>query len=265
MAKKRLDVALMEAGLAQSRERAQGLILAGQVLLNDVPVSKPGAPVKPDDRIRVRGEDHPWVSRGGIKLAAALDAFQVTVEGRVGLDIGASTGGFTQVLLARGASKVFAIDVGHNQMDWKIRSDSRVVVREKLNARNLEWEHVGSTVDVIVVDVSFISLDKILPAALKFAHEKTDWITLVKPQFEVGKEFVGKGGIVTSEEAREAAIDRITSFASRLGLNRLGLIPSPIRGMEGNTEYLAHWRLPPEEITRLRSATEKPSSQESPA
>lgn len=241
--KKRLDVLLVERGLAPTRERAQGILLAGQVLVDDQPATKPGQSVLESSEIRVRGEDHPYVSRGGIKLASALNEFKVPVAGRIGLDVGASTGGFTHVLLLRGAIRVYAIDVGHNQLDWKIRNDSRVVVREKVNARNLSFDTVGEKVGLIVIDVSFISLEKILPALLPLAGPETDWITLIKPQFEVGKEAVGKGGIVTSEEARREAVERVARFGETLGLKRLGLIESPITGTQGNKEFLAHWRL----------------------
>ena len=184
--KKRLDQVLVELGLAQNRERAQGLILAGQVLVKDVPQTKAGYFVSDPSQIRVRGNDIPYVSRGGLKLEAALDHFKVDPAGKVALDIGASTGGFTHVLLTRGVAKVHAVDVGHSQMDWKIRTDTRVVVREKLNARYLEFSQIGEKVDLIVVDVSFISLEKILPALKQFATQDTHWITLIKPQFEVG-------------------------------------------------------------------------------
>ena len=240
--KKRLDVLLVDLGLATSRERAQRLILAGLVLVDDTPADKPGHSYSPDASIRLRGEDHPYVSRGGIKLAAALDAFPVPVLDRVAMDIGASTGGFTQVLLLRGIERVHAIDVGHNQMDWKIRTDSRVKVLEKVNARNLDYGLIGEKVGIIVIDVSFISLEKILPATLPFSTSETDWITLIKPQFEVGREKVGKGGIVQSEDDRQEAIERVTRTAETLGLHRTGLIDSPITGTDGNKEFLAHWK-----------------------
>lgn len=243
MAKKRIDLILVEKGLAPTRERAQGLLLAGNVLVDDTPVTKPGQQVAEDASIRIRGEDHPYVSRGGIKLAAALEEFKISVEGRVALDIGASTGGFTHVLLLRGATKVFAIDVGHNQMDWKIRSDARVDVREGVNARSMEFGLIGQKVDMIVVDVSFISLDKIIPAALQFATPQTDWVTLIKPQFEVGRENVGKGGIVTSESNRQEVLERLKAFGESLGLERHGLLESPITGTQGNKEFLAYWKL----------------------
>ena len=243
MAKKRLDVLLMEKGLVPSRERAQGLILAGQVLVNDQPQTKPGHATLDTSEIRIRGgEEHPYVSRGGLKLEAALKAFDVSVTGKVALDVGASTGGFTHVLLLRGAEKVYAIDVGHSQLDWKIRSDPRVVVKEKLNARYLEFDQIGQQVDCIVIDVSFISLEKILPSLVQFSHSDTHWVVLIKPQFEVGKGKLGKGGIVTSEQDRNEVVDKISLFAKSLGLTQLGLIESPIAGTEGNKEFLIHWR-----------------------
>ncbi len=243
MAKKRIDVLLVEQGFAPSRERAQSLILAGKVLVDDVPVTKAGHSVPEDARIRLKGEDHPYVSRGGIKLAAALDQFKIPVEGRIGLDVGASTGGFTQVLLMRGSPRVHAVDVGHSQLDWKIRSDARVVVKEGYNARNLKFEDIGEKVDLIVADVSFISLKLILPPLLAVARPETDWITLIKPQFEVGKEKVGKGGLVQSEEDRQKAVADLAAFGETLGLAMRGLIESPITGTHGNREFLAHWKL----------------------
>lgn len=240
--KKRIDVALVERGLATTRERAQGLILAGKVLVDDQPVTKPGHAVSPACEIRVRGEEHPYVSRGGIKLQAAIDRFGVRVQGRVALDVGASTGGFTDVLLKSGAERIFAVDVGHNQMDWSIRNNPRVVVHEGVNARYLEFSVIGQRVGVIVVDVSFISLEKILPALTQFGDIETDWITLIKPQFEVGKEMVGKGGIVTDESARAESVERLAKFGETLGLVRVGLIESPITGTQGNREFLAHWK-----------------------
>jgi 23S rRNA (cytidine1920-2'-O)/16S rRNA (cytidine1409-2'-O)-methyltransferase len=240
--KKRVDLVLVAQGLAPSRERAQSLILAGKVLNGDTPVEKSGQPVEEDAPLRLRGEDHPYVSRGGIKLAHALEKFQIDPAGRVGLDVGASTGGFTQVLLLNGAIKVHAIDVGHNQLDWKMRNDPRVHAVEKINARNIGYDVVGETVGIIVIDVSFISLEKILPSLIQFSTPKTDWITLIKPQFEVGKEQVGKGGIVTSFAAREEANQRLIKFAETLGLKSLGLVESPITGTHGNIEFLAHWR-----------------------
>ena len=241
--KKRIDVLLVERGLAPSRERAQALIISGNVLVEDQPVTKAGQPVANDAQVRVRGEDHPYVSRGGVKLAAALDHFAVPVAGRVALDVGASTGGFTHVLLLREVARVHALDVGHSQLDWKIRSDPRVRVLEKVNARYLLPEQIGEPIDLIVIDVSFISLDKILAPLLALTSPVSDWIALIKPQFEVGRENVGKGGIVTDEVARRDAVARVKAHAETLGLEFQGLIESPITGTQGNQEFLAHWKL----------------------
>jgi 23S rRNA (cytidine1920-2'-O)/16S rRNA (cytidine1409-2'-O)-methyltransferase len=243
MVKKRLDLLLVERGLAPTRERAQSLILAGKVLVDDSPHVKSGHLISADAQLRLKGEDHPYVSRGGLKLEAALHHFKIEVSGRIALDVGASTGGFTHVLLLREIAKVYAVDVGHNQMDWKIRNDARVIVKEKVNARYLPFEEIGEMVDLIVVDVSFISLEKILPALMKFSKPTTDWVTLIKPQFEVGREKVGKGGIITSETDRREAADRVRRFGENLGLIQLDLIESPIVGTEGNKEFLSHWKL----------------------
>lgn len=240
--KMRADLLVLKRGLAPSRERAQSLILAGVVLAGDVPVAKSGQLLPADIPLRVKGEDHPYVSRGGLKLEAALRDFGVSAQGRVGLDVGASTGGFTQVLLLNGATQVYALDVGHNQMDWSLRTDPRVVVLEKINARYLEFATIGRQVDLIVMDVSFISLEKILGSLLQFAGPETDWIALIKPQFEVGRDKVGKGGIVTSETDRQEAVHQVSRHAESLGLRRLGLIESPITGTQGNKEFLAHWK-----------------------
>src|SRR5690606_25526641 len=206
---------------------AQALILAGNVLVENTPVTKSGTTVPEDATIRLKKQDHPYVSRGAFKLKRALEVFDVSVKGKIAIDVGASTGGFTQVLLESGAEKVFAIDVGSNQMDWKIRNDPRVEGIERVNARFLTMETVRQKVDVIVADVSFISLDKILPAVFPLVTDGGDVITLIKPQFEVGREDVGKGGIVESSEARSRAVERITDFAKTLGWTRVGLIESP--------------------------------------
>lgn len=241
--KKRLDLILIEKKLATTRTKAQALIMSGQVLVNDQPQAKPGTLVDDTNvEIRIRGAEHPYVSRGAIKLLMAMDEFHITSQNRTCLDVGASTGGFTEVLLLRGAKKVYAVDVGHNQMDWKIRKDPRVVVLEKINAKFLTEEHIKETVEIIVVDVSFISLKKIFGSLVQFSKKETDWITLIKPQFEVGRENVGKGGIVTSEEARQRAIESVVEFAKTLGLIERGLIESPIKGSQGNKEYLVHWQ-----------------------
>ncbi len=241
--KKRIDLVLVEKELAPSRERAQALILSGNVLVQDQPIDKPGTLIDPQSEIRIRGEDHPYVSRGGVKLAAALDEFKVLTQNRIALDVGASTGGFTQVMLMRGVKKVYALDVGHNQLDWKIRNDPKVVVIEKVNAREMDFQVIGSQVDLITVDVSFISLKKILPALIQFSHLKTDWITLIKPQFEVGREKVGKGGIVKSETDHATVVQDLKNWSETIGLRSLGLIESPIKGTQGNKEFLAYWKL----------------------
>lgn len=244
MDKRRIDLLLVERGIVPSREKAQRLLLAGEVLVNDQPVTKAGALVKTDSEIRLRNPMDHYVSRGAYKLLGALDAFQVDCTGKQGLDIGASTGGFTQVLLERGAVSVVALDVGTNQLDWKIRNDPRVRVLEKTNARHLGYADFGQFFDVIVVDVSFISLDKILPTARVLLNPTSgSLITLIKPQFEVGPENVGKGGIVTDENARNAAVERIRSFGEGIGLSFVQLINSPITGTDGNVEYLAHWKV----------------------
>lgn len=240
--KERADVLVVERGLAPSRSKAQALILAGTVLAGDVPIEKPGQLISTEVSLRVRGQDHPYVSRGALKLNRALDEFGIDVGGRIGLDIGASTGGFTEVLLLRGAVRVHAIDVGSNQLDWKLRNDPRVISKEGVNAREMTFEAVGEKADVIVMDVSFISVTKILPALLAFSGSDTDWITLIKPQFEVGRDKVGKGGIVRSEEDRERAVRHVIEFAESLGLEKRGLIESPIKGAQGNKEFLVHWK-----------------------
>jgi 23S rRNA (cytidine1920-2'-O)/16S rRNA (cytidine1409-2'-O)-methyltransferase len=246
--KKRLDVLLVERGYAQSRERAQSLILAGTVLVKDTPATKAGVSYPEDIEIRLKEADHPYVSRGALKLIGALDAFGISVEGKLGLDVGASTGGFTQVLLERGADRVIAIDVGTNQMDWKIRNDPRVTCLEKVNARALTEQHISQKVDIVVIDVSFISLDKIFPSVFPFVADGGDVISLIKPQFEAGKDEVGRGGIVRSETARKNAVNRVTEVAKGLGWKRIHLVDSPITGTDGNVEYLAHWRREQEDV-----------------
>ncbi|OGW41403.1 MAG: hypothetical protein A2010_04280 [Nitrospirae bacterium GWD2_57_9] len=238
--KVRIDRLLVGRSLVESRERGQALILAGQVLVNGQKLDKAGALVPEDAEIRVLGEVLPFVSRGGLKLEAALKEFSIPVAGRTALDVGASTGGFTDCLLQQGAVKVYAVDVGYGQMAWKIRQDARVVVIERANIRDLEPSLVPELVDIAVIDVSFISLEKVVPALLKFLKPGADLIALIKPQFEVGREHVGKGGIVRDETARRAAVDRITGSVAGLGFDIKGLIPSPITGQDGNIEFLLY-------------------------
>jgi 23S rRNA (cytidine1920-2'-O)/16S rRNA (cytidine1409-2'-O)-methyltransferase len=240
--RQRLDVAVVERGLAETRERARALILAGQVLVDGQVVSKAGAPTKEAADIRLRAPDHPYVSRGGVKLAHALDTFGVDPRDRRALDVGASTGGFTDVLLQRGAASVIALDVGHGQLDWRLRNDPRVVVREGVNARSLTPDDVPHRVSLVVIDVSFISLRHILGALPPFLDPGADIVALVKPQFEAGREEVGKHGLVTDPAIHAAVIERITEAARVLGFERLGLSPSVITGATGNQEFFLHLR-----------------------
>jgi 23S rRNA (cytidine1920-2'-O)/16S rRNA (cytidine1409-2'-O)-methyltransferase len=239
-AKARLDVVLVDRGLAPSRERARALILAGQVTIDGQVVSKAGAPVKADARVELAVPDHPYVGRGGVKLAGALDAFAIDPRGRHALDVGASTGGFTDVLLQRGAASVIALDVGRGQLDWRLRSDPRVLVREGVNARALTRDDVPNAVSLVVIDVAFISLRHILPALPPFLDPGADVVALVKPQFEAGREEVGKHGIVSDPAVHQAVIARVTEAAAACGLTRVAMAPSAITGATGNQEFFLH-------------------------
>ena len=236
----RLDVALVDRGLAPSRERARALILGGHVTIDGQVVSKAGAPVKPDARIELATPDHPYVGRGGVKLAGALDAFTIDPTGRRALDVGASTGGFTDVLLQRGAASVIAIDVGRGQLDWRLRSDPRVLVHEGVNARMLTPDDVPHSVSLVVIDVAFISLRHILPALPPFLDAGADVVALVKPQFEAGRDEVGKHGIVSDPAVHAAVIARVTEAAEACGLARVAMAPSAITGATGNQEFFLH-------------------------
>ncbi|HEY7501648.1 MAG TPA: TlyA family RNA methyltransferase [Vicinamibacterales bacterium] len=243
----RLDALLVERGLAASRERARALILAGQVRVDGQPVSKAGTPVKIDADVSLLASDHPFVSRGGLKLEHALDTFAIDPSNRTALDIGASTGGFTDVLLRRGAARVVALDVGHGQLDWRLRNDPRVIAIERVNARTLAPEDLPADArvfDLVTIDVSFISLRLILPRVPPLVSRGADVIALVKPQFEAGRHEVGKGGIVRDAAVHARVVDAIANEAVALGLNRAGVSESPITGMEGNREYLLHLRMP---------------------
>jgi len=236
MKKQRLDVALVERGLVDTRSKAQSLIMARRVLVNGHFVDKAGANVAADDEVRVAELEHPWVGRGGMKLAHAVEQFVIELEGKVCADIGASTGGFTDVMLKHGAAKVYAVDVGYGQLDVSLRNDPRVVNREKVNARYLQPENFDEAIDFVSIDVSFISLKLILPAVAGFL--RGELVALIKPQFEVGKHEVGKGGIVRDDAKRQAAIDGVATCARELGFEVKGVIESPIKGAEGNIEYL---------------------------
>jgi 23S rRNA (cytidine1920-2'-O)/16S rRNA (cytidine1409-2'-O)-methyltransferase len=236
MKKQRLDVALVERGLVETRSKAQSLIMARRVLVNGQFVDKAGANVAADDEVRVAELEHPWVGRGGMKLAHAVQQFSIDLEGKVCADIGASTGGFTDVMLKHGAAKVYAIDVGYGQLDVSQRNDPRVVNREKVNARYLHADNFDEPLDFVSVDVSFISLKLILPAVAEFLDGEL--VALIKPQFEVGKHEVGKGGIVRDDAKRQAAVEGVVACARELGFQVKGVIESPIKGAEGNIEYL---------------------------
>ena len=236
----RLDRLLVERGLVESRERGQAMIIAGQVLVNEQKVEKAGSLVPGDADLRILGDQMPYVSRGGLKLEKALAEFTLEVKEKICLDVGASTGGFTDCLLQYGAKKVFAVDVGYGQMAWKIRQDPRVVVIERTNIREIDPALIPEKADIVVIDVSFISLEKVIPPVLRFLNPGAGIVALIKPQFEVGKGQVGKGGIVRDEDARSAAVEKIRTAFQSAGLEVKGIIPSPITGQDGNVEYLIY-------------------------
>ena len=229
----------MERGLVESRAKAQALIMAGKVFSEERKLDKPGHQVREETPLDVRGQEHPWVSRGGLKLVQGLDEFSIDPTGMTGVDVGASTGGFTDVLLTRGAVKVYAVDVGQGQLAWKLRSDDRVVVLEKTNARYLDQTHIPDPVDIVVCDASFIGLMTVLPAAMVLVRPGGYLLALIKPQFEVGKGRVGKGGVVREPELHQEVCDKIETWLNDLpDWSVLGLTTSPIKGPEGNVEFL---------------------------
>jgi 23S rRNA (cytidine1920-2'-O)/16S rRNA (cytidine1409-2'-O)-methyltransferase len=240
MAKERIDKLLFERGLAESRTQAQALIIAGQVLVNQQRIDKPGQTVDPACEIRIKGEMPRYVSRGGFKLEAALRQFKINPAEKNCLDIGASTGGFTDCLLQHGAAHVWAVDVGHNQLAWKIRQDARVTVIESFNARHLAEREFDRQFDFVCIDVSFISLKMILPGVKAVLRQQGDCVALIKPQFEVGKGEVGKGGIVSDPAKHQRVISEVTDAARLLGLHPNAVIESPILGAQGNREFLIH-------------------------
>ena len=244
-ARTRLDTLLVARGLVESREKARALILAGKVKVAGQATVKAGSPVPQDADIEIATPEHPWVSRGGIKLAHALDVFHIDVRDRVGIDVGASTGGFTDVLLERGARHVIALDVGHGQLHWKLRTDPRVTVVEGVNARTLTRASLPNLDDgagIVTIDVSFISLAHILPVVPGLLASPADVVALVKPQFEAGRADVRRGGLVHDPDVHARVIDEVTTAAAKVGLSRAGLIESPITGAEGNREFLMHLR-----------------------
>ncbi len=244
--KTRLDSLLVEKNLARSGNQARALIMSGRVTVDGKKVEKPGTAVKKDSEVAVEHDPRRFVSRGGLKLEKAITEFDIDVRGKVALDIGASTGGFTDCLLRFGASRVYAFDVGRGQIDWKLRNDERVIVREKINCRYLRAEDVGEKVDIVTVDVSFISLTMIVEPAVSVLADNATLIALIKPQFEVGRKDVGTKGIVRNEDKLKEVNDKITLYLSELGFKVKGLIESPIKGAGGNREFLvcASWTAP---------------------
>jgi len=242
MSRIRLDQLVVERGLAPSRERARALILAGQVTVDERPATKAGAAVDDHAAVALLVPDHTYAGRGGLKLAHALEVFRIDVRARECLDIGASTGGFTDVLLQRGAARVVALDVGHGQLDWKLRNDARVVVIERFNARHLTLGDLPGAVDVVTIDVSFISLRLILPAVSPVLRPGADLVALVKPQFEAGRSEVRKG-IIRDPAVHARVVEEVAAAGAEVGLSRVASIPSPITGQKGNVEFLVHFRL----------------------
>ncbi len=254
MAKTRLDTLLVARGFAPSRERARAIILAGQVTVDGAVASKAGVGVRPDATVALAKPDHPYVGRGGVKLAHALDAFGIQVAGREALDIGASTGGFTDVLLRRGASRVVAWDVGRGQLDWRLRTDARVLVIEGRNARSLAPEDLPGPADIVTIDVSFISLSAILPRVPAILRPAGDVVALVKPQFEAGRADVGRRGLVRDPAVHARVIAKVTDAAGVAGLDRVGMTPSPITGTTGNQEFFLHLRARRDAVASERGA-----------
>ncbi len=248
MPKIRIDQLIVDRGLAESRTRAQALIMAGLVFVGTRKIDKPGQTVPDDAEIEVKGRDHPWVSRGGVKLAHGLDHFGWAVDGAVAIDVGSSTGGFTDVLLSRGAARVYAVDSGTNQLAWKLRQDPRVIVHEQTSARILTAAHIPEPVDLIVCDASFIALSKVLAVPLGFARPGARALVLVKPQFEAGRDEVGKGGVVRDPAVHARVCDDVAAWFEKQGWRIDGVSPSPITGPEGNVEFLLAARLADEPI-----------------
>jgi 23S rRNA (cytidine1920-2'-O)/16S rRNA (cytidine1409-2'-O)-methyltransferase len=244
MTRERLDKVLVQRGLAPSRERARSLLLAGGVLVDGQPQAKAGTLIRPEATIRLTREPQPYVSRGGLKLERALDFFRIEPRGKVVMDVGASTGGFTDCLLQRGARRVYAVDVGYGQLAWRLQQDPRVVNLQRRNIRSLEWEEVGQEVDLAVVDTSFISLELVIPPTLTFLAGGGGLLALIKPQFEVGKGEVEKGGVVRDKEKHRRVVEKITSFVAGHGLIPQGVVESPLQGPKGNREFFLYCERP---------------------
>lgn len=245
--KVRVDQALVDRGLAESRAKAQALIMAGAVFSGENRIDKPGQTVAADAALEVRGRDHPWVSRGGIKLDAACTHFGIDASGLTAIDVGASTGGFTDVLLSRGAAHVHAVDVGRGQLHWRLRTDPRVTALEGINARHLTHEHVAEPVDLVVCDASFIGLEKVLPAALALTRAEAQLVALIKPQFQAGRREIGKGGVVRDPAVHARVCEEVRQWLDGLpGWQVVGIVESPITGPEGNREFLIYAEKRPE-------------------
>lgn len=238
--KKRLDKVLVERGLVSTRQRALPLIMEGKVIVNGITVTKPGTLIKEDSTIEIKEEEIPYVSRGGLKLEAAIKYFKIEVKDKIAMDVGSSTGGFTDCLLKNGAKRVYCIDVGYGQLDWKLRQDSRVILLERTNIRYLEREKIPEEIDIATVDVSFISLLKVIPKVLEFLKIGGEILALIKPQFEAGKKEVGKGGIVKDEKKRIEVVHRIKEGLETFSLKTIGIMESPIPGQKGNIEYFIY-------------------------
>jgi 23S rRNA (cytidine1920-2'-O)/16S rRNA (cytidine1409-2'-O)-methyltransferase len=238
----RLDKVMVEKGLVKSRDRAKALIMAGNVLVDGQPASKAGMMVTHEVSIALKEEDMPYVSRGGLKLEAALDFFGIDPAGKIVMDVGCSTGGFTDCVLQRSARKVYAVDVGYGQIDWGLRQNPKVILLEKTNIRYLGKESIPEPVDLVVIDVSFISLTKVLPNIPGFLGENSDVLALIKPQFEVGRDMVEKGGVIRDDAKRHAVVEKISAFSGEAGFAVLGVFESPVPGQKGNKEYFMHLR-----------------------
>jgi len=239
--KQRLDIFLTEKNFFDSRTRAQSMIMAGKILVNGQKIDKAGTLIPPDAQIKILGEEMPFVSRGGLKLQKALDVFKIILSGKIAVDVGASTGGFTDCMLQHGAKKVYAIDVGYGQLAWKLRSDVRVVNMERTNIRNVTKKDFYDEIDFVSIDVAFISLEKVLPVVFDVLKDSGEVVALIKPQFEAGREHVGKKGVVRDKKIHAAVIEKILNFAAGVGFGVKGLDFSPVKGPEGNIEYLAHF------------------------
>jgi len=244
MERERLDKVLVQRGLAPSRERARSLLMAGVVVVDGQPQAKAGTLIWPEAAIRLTHDPQPYVSRGGLKLERALDFFRIDPRGKVAMDVGASTGGFTHCLLQRGARRVYAVDVGYGQLAWRLQQDPRVVNLQRRNIRYLGWEEVGEEMDLVVVDTSFISLELVIPPTLTFLVEGGGLLTLIKPQFEVGKGEVEKGGIVRDTEKHRRVVEKVTGFAEGQGLIPQGVVESPLQGPKGNREFFLYCERP---------------------